>query len=80
MVCVSTVTASVMRMEAYLIDDGHSHEEAAEGEEVRPHAERDIDECIIGVWQSHLGFVHKLCRETQVSAIVGPEKLYMSAI
>ena len=69
-----------MRMEAHLIDDGHSHQEAAEGEEVGPHAERDIDECIVGVWQSHLGFMHKLCSEIQVSAIVGLEKLYMSAI
>ena len=51
----------------------------AEGEEVRPHAERDVDKCIVGVWQSHLGFMHKLCSETQVSAIVGLEKPYMSA-
>ena len=61
MACVFTVEASVMRMEAHLIDDGHSHEEAADGEEVRPHAERDIDEGIVGVWQSHLDFMHKLC-------------------
>ena len=78
MACVFTVEASVMRMEAHLIDDGHSHEEAADGEEVRPHAERDIDEGIVGVWQSHLDFMHKLCSAKEFQQCRSGKALYVS--
>ena len=55
--------ASMLSTDAHLIDDGHSHQEAAEGEEVGPHTEGAIHECIVGIWQSRLGFMHKLCRK-----------------
>ena len=44
----------------YLVDDWHSHEEAAEGEQVGSYAECDVHQGIVGVWQARFGIMRQL--------------------
>lgn len=45
---------------ARLIDDWHSHQEAAQCEQVGSDTERDVDQGIVGVRQSRLAIMRQL--------------------